>query len=439
MHSVAVRVENLSKYYRLGAKQKSHDTLTSAIASWLKTPYTNFKRLQEMVRFDNSTAPDMIRALDDVSFDVPDGQVLGIIGRNGAGKSTLLKIISRITAPTTGRVIIEGRVSSLLEVGTGFHKDLTGRENVYLNGTILGMSKIEIDKKFDEIVAFSEVEKFIDTPIKFYSSGMKVRLAFSIAAHLEPEILIVDEVLAVGDVGFQKKCIGKMGEAGKKGRTVLFVSHNMSAVSNLCERVILLQNGHIKGDGVPLDIIAQYLKNDPLADPDALLPDDHRRGYGLVRLSGDLNVYCGDRISFRFQAVCPRSHSNAAAAVIVHDVFENAVFGAASRLQHVFGEGDSTRWEVECDLGHIPLTSGLYHVTIIFGNQDRNYAKFTKAFNINVLPSNWGNIPKIWGSLYWNPTWDFQPLKEGAGEQIEMDERPLSEAAKNAEKAGTSL
>lgn len=202
---------------------------------------------------------DVIWAVKDISFDVPKGQVLGIIGRNGAGKSTLLKILCRITDPTKGYATVRGRVSSLLEVGTGFHPELTGRENVYLNGTILGMTKKEVKQKFEEIVTFSGVEKFIDTPVKRYSSGMKVRLAFSVAAHLEPEILIIDEVLAVGDADFQRKCLNKMEDVGKQGRTVLFVSHNMPATSRLCDRVILLENGQISENGPTDQVISKYL------------------------------------------------------------------------------------------------------------------------------------------------------------------------------------
>jgi lipopolysaccharide transport system ATP-binding protein len=196
--------------------------------------------------------------LKDVSFEIKQGDRVGIIGRNGAGKSTLLKILSRITEPTEGRISINGRVASLLEVGTGFHPELTGRENIYLNGAILGMSRVEIKKKFDEIVAFAEVEKFLDTPVKRYSSGMYVRLAFAVAAHLEPEILIVDEVLAVGDIQFQKKCLGKMEDVGKEGRTVLFVSHNMATVTTLCRRAIWLVNGQVNSEG-DAEHITQYL------------------------------------------------------------------------------------------------------------------------------------------------------------------------------------
>ncbi len=246
MSDLAIKVENISKAYRIGLKEQRHDTLGAAMAAWVRSPLRNFKKLKSLSNFNNHDDADIFWALRDISFEVRKGEVLGIIGKNGAGKSTLLKILSRITEPTSGRIEIYGRVASLLEVGTGFNPELTGRENVYLNGTILGMTKKEIDVKFDEIIAFSGVEKFIDTPVKRYSSGMKVRLAFSVAAHLDPEILIIDEVLAVGDAEFQKKCLGKMQDlSGKQGRTVLFVSHDMSAVQRLCSKSLLLQNGNI--------------------------------------------------------------------------------------------------------------------------------------------------------------------------------------------------
>ncbi len=245
--STIIKVENLSKRYRIGLKEQQSETLAGALVNWLKAPISNYQHLRRLSQFNGSepNTEDVIWALNNVSFDVQPGEVVGIIGRNGAGKSTLLKILSEITEPTSGRVILNGRVSSLLEVGTGFHPELTGRENVYLNGTILGMTKAEIDRKFDEIVDFSGVEKFLDTPVKRYSSGMQVRLAFAVAAHLEPEILIVDEVLAVGDMAFQKKCLGKMEAVSQEGRTVLFVSHNLAAVERLCSRGILLQAGQV--------------------------------------------------------------------------------------------------------------------------------------------------------------------------------------------------
>ncbi|MAT55367.1 MAG: hypothetical protein CMN32_12885 [Saprospirales bacterium] len=256
-----IRVENLSKAYRIGLKQQSHDTLFGKVADMVKAPLRNLKNLRSLTRFDGAEDPTVHWALKDIDFTVNEGEVLGIIGHNGAGKSTLLKILSRVTEPTTGRITIHGRVGALLEVGTGFHPELTGRENIYMNGTILGMTKKEIDRKLDEIVDFSGVEKYIDTPVKFYSSGMKVRLGFAVAAHLDPEILIIDEVLAVGDVEFQRKCLGKMEDVSRSGRTVLFVSHNMTAISNLCKRCIVLKQGTISKIDDASDAVKHYVHN----------------------------------------------------------------------------------------------------------------------------------------------------------------------------------
>ena len=240
MSDIAIRAENLGKMYRIGARRAPYGRFTETLMRALAAPIRRLRDLGKPV-----PAEEFIWALQDVSFEIKRGEAVGIIGRNGAGKSTLLKILSRITEPTTGRVELHGRVGSLLEVGTGFHPELTGRENIYLNGAILGMKRAEIQSRFDEIVAFAEIEKFLDTPVKHYSSGMYVRLAFAVAAHLEPEILLVDEVLAVGDVAFQKKCLGKMENVAREGRTVLFVSHNMNAVEQLCGSALLLERGRI--------------------------------------------------------------------------------------------------------------------------------------------------------------------------------------------------
>jgi lipopolysaccharide transport system ATP-binding protein len=249
VRDVAIRVENLGKMYRIGAARERHDTLRDALVHGARA----------LLRRDGQSPEDnAIWALRGVSFELGRGEVVGIIGRNGAGKSTLLKILSRITEPTVGRADLYGRVGSLLEVGTGFHPELTGRENIYLSGAILGMKKVEIDRRFDEIVAFAEIERFLDTPVKRYSSGMYVRLAFAVAAHLEPEILLVDEVLAVGDVAFQKKCLGKMGDVAREGRTVLFVSHNMGAIQRLCPESLLLQEGQLVTLDRSTDVISQY-------------------------------------------------------------------------------------------------------------------------------------------------------------------------------------
>ena len=263
MEDLAIKVEQLSKFYRLGAKEEAQDSVIASIAETIRKPLKNYRKYRSLYDFSDvdSDTSSILHALNDVSFEVRAGERIGIIGGNGAGKSTLLKVLSKITPPSSGKVAIRGRVSSLLEVGTGFHPELTGRENVYLNGTILGMRKKEVDQKFDEIVEFSGVEQFLDTPVKRYSSGMRVRLAFAVAAHLEPEILIVDEVLAVGDADFQHKCLNKMESVAKGGRTVLFVSHNMGAITQLCERAIWLEKGTLRQQGSAEEIVAAYLSD----------------------------------------------------------------------------------------------------------------------------------------------------------------------------------
>ena len=258
MDDIAIRVEGIGKKYRIGKIEK-YKTLRDSIASAIGAPFQRARKLFQGEWGGDAQPDQAFWALEDVSFEVKQGEVIGVIGGNGAGKSTLLKILSRIAEPTVGFAEIHGRVGSLLEVGTGFHPELTGRENTYLNGAILGMKQADIERKFDEIVAFSEVERFIDTPVKHYSSGMYLRLAFSVAAHLEPEILLVDEVLAVGDAGFQKKCLGKMGSVAKEGRTVLFVSHNLGAITQLCGRVVQLEKGRLKRVGPSFEVVNTYL------------------------------------------------------------------------------------------------------------------------------------------------------------------------------------
>lgn len=260
MSDTVINAEKLAKRYRIGLKEEMNDTMVGAIGHFLRSPLERFRSLKKLSTFtDDSHEPeDIIWALKDVSFEIRRGEVVGFIGSNGAGKSTLLKILAGITEPTDGRAIIKGRIASLLEVGTGFHPELTGRENVYLNGTILGMKKTEIDQMFDQIVDFAEVEKFIETPVKRYSSGMRVRLAFAVAAHLQPEILLVDEVLAVGDSAFQKKCLGKMGNIAKGGRTVLFVSHKMDSIRKLCKDVYWLDGGRLKESGPVDEVVNKY-------------------------------------------------------------------------------------------------------------------------------------------------------------------------------------
>src|SRR5882724_3957671 len=266
MSNIAIRAENLSKLYKIGARRSRHDTLRDHIMHGVKSLFSRNGHplpISSQPSKDRGQSPnsDYIWALKDVSFEIKKGEVVGFIGKNGAGKSTLLKILSRITEPTKGRAEVYGRVGSLLEVGTGFHPELTGRENIYLNGAILGMKRWEIEKKFDEIVAFSEIEKFIETPVKRYSSGMYVRLAFAVAAHLEPEILIVDEVLSVGDAAFRLKCIDKMQEIRERGHTILLVSHDMNAVTRMCGQVMLLETGKILASGLAHEVVPAYLEN----------------------------------------------------------------------------------------------------------------------------------------------------------------------------------
>jgi lipopolysaccharide transport system ATP-binding protein len=256
-----ITVNNISKRYRLGMAEKANRSFRESLMDGITAPVRNFLKLHNLTNFKGKDEPDILWALKNISFEVKPGEVLGIIGKNGSGKSTLLKILSRITEPSEGFAEIYGKISCLLEVGTGFNPELTGRDNIYLNGAILGMKRQEIDRKFDDIVSFSEIGKHIDTPVKRYSSGMYVRLAFSVAAHLEPDILLVDEVLAVGDSSFQKKCLGKMGNMATSGKTVLFISHNMMAIKNLCQRTILLNNGKIVDDGPTHNVVTRYLES----------------------------------------------------------------------------------------------------------------------------------------------------------------------------------
>jgi homopolymeric O-antigen transport system ATP-binding protein len=295
MSNVVIRVESLSKQYKIGGVNNRHDTLRDQISYGFKNLFHRNGR--------SHGQNDTFWALKEVSFEVNQGEVLGVIGRNGAGKSTLLKILSRITDPTSGRAEIHGRVGSLLEVGTGFHGELTGRENIYLNGAILGMKNAEIDRKFDEIVDFSGIETFIDTPVKRYSSGMYVRLAFAVAAQLDPEILIVDEVLAVGDAEFQTRCLGKLGDVAKEGRTILFVSHNMGAITQLCGRALWIKGGQLELSGSPSDVVTSYLTSGATARATWSNP--------ALKMSGD--------VDFQFTSASVLSMKNEPTAVVDFD------------------------------------------------------------------------------------------------------------------------
>lgn len=370
MSDTVISVENLGKKYILGHQQEGqqYTALRDVITTGAKEIA---KRLNLGKYQEQSSATTEFWALKDISFEIKQGDRVGIIGRNGAGKSTLLKILSRITEPTKGRIRIKGRVASLLEVGTGFHPELTGRENIYLNGAILGMGKAEICQKFDEIVAFAEVEKFLDTPVKRYSSGMYVRLAFAVAAHLEPEILIVDEVLAVGDVAFQKKCLGKLEDVGKEGRTVIFVSHNMGVLQTLCDRGIFLSKGIVYADDSASNAVGTYLTSIESESSQNLLERTERRGKGLVRLAS-VSVSTGDNFAsttlatgrparFTFQTTGVRP--NMSCTFSLYNQYGQAVtsFNSAVRSTE-----DAINTELEntlvCELDELCLRPGRYRL-----------------------------------------------------------------------------
>jgi lipopolysaccharide transport system ATP-binding protein len=360
-----ITVENLSKEYRLGTRNAAYGTLRDSIVRGFRAP---FKRFQS----PEKNGMETIWALKDVSFAVKPGEVVGIIGRNGAGKSTLLKILSRIVEPTTGNVKLYGRVGSLLEVGTGFHPELSGRENIYLNGAILGMKRAEIEAKFDEIVAFAEIEKFIDTAVKHYSSGMYMRLAFAVAAHLEPEILIVDEVLAVGDAVFQKKCLGKMGDVAREGRTVLFVSHNIPAVLGLCQRAILLDAGQVVVDEEAKKGVDRYLQEMQKVSRTPLAQRTDRQGnqrikfveFGLRDAAGAQipHAYSGQDIALAFKYEAP---TNVPLKDIHIDIsvhggsYENLFWLSTAFNSQELGSA-SAKGELLCSIPRLPLQEGQY-------------------------------------------------------------------------------
>jgi lipopolysaccharide transport system ATP-binding protein len=409
MNDVAIKVENLGKAYRLGVQAERADTIVGAMMNIVKAPFRNFQRLRGLNTFGhNDDSKDILWALKDVSFEIRHGEVVGIIGRNGAGKSTLLKILSRIVEPTKGRVEIRGRVSSLLEVGTGFHPDLTGRENVYMNGTILGMKKGEIDRKFDEIVEFSGVERFLDTPVKRYSSGMMVRLAFAVAAHLEPEILIVDEVLAVGDVEFQKKCLGKMQDVAGGGRTVLFVSHNMGAIQNLCPRAVLLKHG-LKVDEGPSDqIIRGYLQGLATKKEFVLsLSNPDRKNCGFFRLTEAFlsvangqpteSIIAGDNIVFNFRYESDRELDELQFVFTVYDENGTPITNIHTGLKNYEMRSPSRNGVIICSIPKNPFAVGRYRVSVavtLFG-QPLDFIPGVIQFDvINSVYFGSSNVPQ---------------------------------------------
>lgn len=405
MQDIAISIQNLSKQYEIGA---------AASGSLRETLTAGFKALT-----GKKQTKDIFWALKDVSFDIKKGEVLGIVGRNGAGKSTLLKVLSRITEPSSGKIDLFGRVTSLLEVGTGFHPELTGRENVFLNGSILGMSRQEIRRKFDEIVAFSGVEKFLDTAVKHYSSGMYVRLAFAVAAHLEAEILIIDEVLAVGDAEFQRKCLGKMNDVARSGRTVLFVSHNLGAVRSLCKSCALLQNGQLLMTGAPDDVIKTYYlnnleektgfqrditnyKNQTLAIRPTQLTiiiDDEANGFMQV----------GQNLAFdvAFEADAPTRH------IYISILISSTSFGdfilSSTLFLPTFTFPQPTRnGKVRVNFGKLPLIAGQYTVAFWIGVNEQSFEHLPDALTFEVQQKNiWGTVnhpprvcPMWWATDY---------------------------------------
>ena len=405
MSKPIITVDKISKSYRIGLKEERYPTLRDAIVGAVKAPWRRIRNLGE-----HGNRADTFWALKEVSFDVQRGEVVGIIGRNGAGKSTLLKILSRITEPTAGEARLRGRVASLLEVGTGFHPELTGRENIYLNGAILGMKKAEIDRKFDEIVAFAEVEKFLDTPVKRYSSGMYVRLAFAVAAHLEPEILIVDEVLAVGDAQFQKKCLGKMQDVAKaQGRTVLFVSHNMAAVQALCKRGLLLEAGNLVADTDSYGAVSTYTNRFDECSDVVVANRKDRDGGQLARclqiwfedsrgrriskaVTGESLVVCLEYELFK--ASCAVDF-----ALAICDAHGRTVYFNGTRFSPIDRELPP-RAVVECACARLPLVPAIYRVDTYIRDEMTTLDSVESATKLEVLAGDYygsGKIPTHYG------------------------------------------
>ena len=416
MSDVAIRTEGLGKRYRIGRHQR-YRTLRDAISIGTRDLLTRMHG-----RGRNPEDDSLIWALQDVSFEVPRGEVIGIIGSNGAGKSTLLKILSRVTDPTTGRAEVHGRVGSLLEVGAGFHPELTGRENIQLNGAILGMRRAEIHRKFDQIVEFAEVAKFIDTPVKFYSSGMYLRLAFAVAAHLEPDILLVDEVLAVGDAAFQKKCLGKMDDVARQERTVLLVSHNMAALSNLCRTTCRLDRGRIVDLGDSQTVIRRYLlEGRTEGDQDLRGHAGRKRG----RRSLMRRVHLLDRGMpsavfrtngrFEFTVDCevePEALMAASLGFVIHDSKGTAVFTSSMDQYATLAQNRSGSLRIGAAIERLCLAPGLYSLSLYLGNGLVDLDEIENALTFDVLWDPEGSIPQPpragWGPLVLPVEWSWE-------------------------------
>lgn len=417
MSNVAIRVENLSKLYRIGGKQEKYATLRDTIVDMVAAPY---RRVRGLLRGEAASGlTEEIWALKDISFEVKHGEVVGIIGRNGAGKSTLLKILSRITEPTTGYADVYGRVGALLEVGTGFHPELTGRENVFLNGAILGMSREDIKRKFDEIVDFAGVEKFIDTPVKHYSSGMGLRLGFAVAAHLEPEILIVDEVLAVGDAEFQKKCLGKMSDVAGEGRTVLFVSHNMAAVQGLCHRGVVLDYGTVRFESSAENAVDHYLKSRSQLTTQTIESRTDRRGSGRLRFvevstadqTGEAieTIFSGQTIYLRmhFRIKSPITSDNLLIAFNVNEHSHTLMNLNSYDTDHTSCVIESDGY-FECEWPNINLAGGTYSCTIYCAIDGIVADWLEDAFELHIVDGDYfgtGRVLKRSGKVLVHHKW----------------------------------
>ncbi len=420
MSDIAIRVENLSKRYRIGAKQEAYRTLREAMMSAVSAPARQLRAFAG--RSGAAAGPQEFWALNDVSFEVKRGEVVGIIGRNGAGKSTLLKILSRITEPTSGSVDIYGRVGSLLEVGTGFHPELTGRENIYLNGAILGMKRDEIARQFDAIVEFAEIEKFVDTPVKHYSSGMYLRLAFAVAAHLEPEILLVDEVLAVGDAAFQKKCLGKMGAVAKEGRTVLFVSHDLGAIQSLCRRSLLLNGGEIMADGPTEQVVYNYIASKEISGNASrgytVFNDEFRNNvrFNSVKTMGcDGNIAdeirSGDGIIFEIELESEFRIIKPFIDILFKDEMDRNIAVISSYFGHKGEINIDGLSQVRVEIGMVNLVPGNYYIDMFIHSSNQRIALKERAICVQVIPSDFlgtGKMPpKSLGPVCFQSNWEY--------------------------------
>jgi lipopolysaccharide transport system ATP-binding protein len=422
-----IKIDHVSKRYQLGARE-NYSMLRDRIMRGLTAPARIAVSLLRDGVKPSSPRPE-IWALKDISLEIEPGEVLGVIGRNGAGKSTLLKILSKITEPSAGRVELYGRVGSLLEVGTGFHGELTGRENIFLSGAILGMRRVEIERKFDEIVNFAEVEEFIDTPVKFYSSGMYTRLAFAVAAHLEPEILLVDEVLAVGDIAFQKKCLGKMSDVARHGRTVLFVSHNMPSIESLCSRCLLFRNGVLEADGKVHDLLMRYMTTELQSDADTRLLTDHpgrrvgsravmtkvmlsegQAGPGAaLRMGADLRV----SVAFNFEAM---SFLPALTLTIKNMHGLPIIRADNQQIASVSFEQRRSAGTITCTFENLPLLPGRYVIDLMLSDGIYPVDTVQDAISFEVLPSDvfgTGKLPPVGSAIvYWPARFAISPNQQ---------------------------